>query len=61
MGLLIDYFVAPADAEAALVLDGGPGGRFPVTDGSGIEPVVSLGMLEEMLTSKSFDRWSRRG
>jgi hypothetical protein len=29
---------------------------LPTVDGSGIEPVVSLGMLEELLTGKTFDQ-----
>lgn len=54
MGLLIDYFVAASDADARGVLEHGPGGRFASTDGSGIEPTVSLGQLEELLTGKTF-------
>lgn len=56
MGLLIDYFVAPSDSEAQQIVDAGPTGRFPTTDGSGIEPTVNLGQLEELLTGKTFDQ-----
>jgi hypothetical protein len=56
MGLLIDYFVAPSDSDAQQVVDVGPAGRFPTTDGSGIEPTVNLGQFEELLTGKTFDQ-----
>ena len=36
------------------VLEAGPGGRFPSAEGNGIEPVVTLGKLEELLTGKTF-------
>ncbi len=70
MGLLIDYFLANTDDEAAAVIDwpGGPAkgsskkGLFgkalpglPTVEGPGIEPVVNLGMFEELLTGKTFD------
>jgi hypothetical protein len=69
MGLLIDYFLASADDQAAAVIDwpGGPAKGIPKkglfgkalpglpTLESGIEPVVNLGMFEELLTGKSFE------
>jgi hypothetical protein len=70
MGVLFDYFLADSDENAAAVIDwpGGPAngvpkrGLFgkaipglPAVDGKGIEPTVNLGMLEELLTGKSFD------
>jgi hypothetical protein len=56
MGLLIDYFAASSDDDARTALAAGPGDRFPSTDGPGIEPVVNLGKLEELLTGKTFDQ-----
>lgn len=56
MGVLVDYFTAPSDEDAAVVLDSGPGERFPSTEGTGIEPVVMLGRLEELLTGKTFSQ-----
>jgi hypothetical protein len=56
MGLLIDYFAAPSDDDAAAALETGPGDRFPATDGTRIEPVVTLGKLEELLTGKTFEQ-----
>lgn len=56
MGLLIDYFAAPSDDDARAALAEGPGDRFPSTDGPGIEPVVNLGMFEELLTGKTFEQ-----
>jgi hypothetical protein len=56
MGLLIDYFAAPSDDDAVTVLEAGPGKRFPSLAGNGIEPVVALGKLEELLTGKTFDQ-----
>lgn len=69
MGLLTTYFSAALDADAAKTIDwpggpesGGPTRLFrrrepghPSVDGYGIEPVVELGQLEELLTGKSFD------
>jgi hypothetical protein len=56
VGLLIDYFAASSDDDAHAALAAGPGDRFPSTGGPGIEPVVNLGMLEELLTGKAFDQ-----
>jgi hypothetical protein len=56
MGLLIEYFAASSDDDARAALAAGPGERFPSTDGPGIEPVVNLGKLEELLTGKTFDQ-----
>jgi hypothetical protein len=70
MGVLFDYFVAPDDETAAAVIDwqGGPAlgvpkqGLFgkpiagmPTVEDTGIEPTVTLGMLQELLTGKTFD------
>ncbi len=69
MSVLIEYFLADDDAEAAEVIDwpSGPAhgvpkrllrrsvpGR-PTLAAPGIEPVVVLGVLEELLTGKTFD------
>jgi hypothetical protein len=54
---LFDYFAAPSDAAAALVLDrdGGPDpDEFPVLPVKGIEPMVQLGTLEELLTGRAY-------
>ncbi|WP_258725834.1 hypothetical protein [Cellulomonas sp. NS3] len=53
MGLLTEYFVALTDDAAALV----HGGSIPphAVDGGGIEPVVHLGTLEELLTGRTFE------
>jgi hypothetical protein len=69
MGLLITYFSAGSDEAAAATIDwptgpeGGPVKRLLKRkepghlsiDGHGIEPVVQLGMFEQLLTGKSFD------
>lgn len=53
MGLLTEYFVALTDDDAALV----HGDSIPphAVDGGGIEPVVHLGTLEELLTGRAFE------
>ena len=56
MGLLIDYFAAASDDDARAALADGPGDRFPTAGGPGIEPVVNLGKLEELLTGKTFEQ-----
>lgn len=70
MGVLFDYFAADSDAVASSTIDWpsgpsrgvpkkGPFGKampgLPTVDGKGIEPVVTLGMLEELLTGRTFD------
>ncbi|WP_432994147.1 hypothetical protein [Dactylosporangium sp. CA-233914] len=55
MGVLTDYFAAASDERAAAVLgtSGGPydaGLALPVVEAKGIDPVVHLGTLEELLT-----------
>ncbi len=70
MGLIFDYFLAPSDESAAAVIDwaGGPAlglakkGLFgkPIAglrtvQNTGVEPTVTLGMFEELLTGKTFD------
>ncbi|GCD21280.1 hypothetical protein ACFO3K_03015 [Cellulomonas algicola] len=53
MGLLTEYFVAPTDEAAASVhSDSIPA---HAVDGGGIEPVVHLGTLEELLTGRTFE------
>ncbi|HEX7834263.1 MAG TPA: hypothetical protein VF479_02210 [Pseudolysinimonas sp.] len=68
MSLLLTYFPAATDELAAATIDwpsgpqGGPTKRpfrkqkpgFLGLDGRGVEPVVQLGMLEALLTGKSF-------
>lgn len=53
MGLLTEYFAAPTD-EAAAVVDADSIPPHAV-DGGGIEPVVHLGTLEELLTGRTFE------
>lgn len=85
MSLLCEYFAAPSDAAAAVVVDrlGGPADAtgapvptkrglfrhkaepvrapagaavaYPTVDGGGIEPVVQLATLEEILTGRTYD------
>lgn len=63
MGLLCEYFVAPHDDDAASTIDwaGGPASPPHGTDGfptlplPGIEPVVMMGTLDEILTGRTFD------
>lgn len=53
MGLLTDYFVAASDEAAAAVDLDAP---LPhALDGGGIDPLVELGSLEEILTGRTFD------
>lgn len=53
MGLISEYFVASTDAAAALIdVDSIPS---HAVHGGGIEPVVHLGTLEELLTGRTFD------
>lgn len=55
MGVLCDYFAAASDGEAAAVIDatGGPGAGS--LHGNGIDPVVQMGTLEELLTGRDFE------
>ena len=55
MGLLIHYFAAACDGDARWALAEGPRGEFLSVDGCGVEPVVSLGMFQELLTGKTLD------
>ena len=65
MGPIHDYFAASTDAEAAATItqDGGPGSAepgsgeriFDTVAVSGIDPIIQLGMLEELMTGRSFD------
>ncbi|MGH3392297.1 MAG: hypothetical protein ACRDOO_25785 [Actinomadura sp.] len=58
MGNLYDYFAAPDDAAAASTFDllGGPAaGGFDTVAVKGIDPVVQMGTLEELLTGRSYD------
>lgn len=54
MGVLCDYFAAANDDEAAAVIDrtGGPAGAV---DGRGVDPVVQMGTLEELLTGQPYE------
>ena len=55
---LIDYFTAPSDADAARVLpgSGGPAALgFDTLAANGIDPAVTLGTLESILTDRSYD------
>jgi hypothetical protein len=64
MGALFDYFAADSDEEAASTIDrlGGPGAAsdasartFDTVSAKGIDPVVQLGTLEELLTGRPYD------
>jgi hypothetical protein len=62
MGALFDYFAADSDEQAASTIDrlGGPaadepGGAFDTVAVKGIDPVVQLGTLEELLTGRPYD------
>jgi hypothetical protein len=60
--MLCDYFTASSDQHAAETIDwvGGPsrpptgGVGYPVIGLQGLEPVVMLGALEELLTARAF-------
>ena len=57
MSVLTDYFVAASDDIAAAVIDEGPLGNptiGSVAEWTGIDPVVALGTLEELMTGVSF-------
>jgi hypothetical protein len=59
MSLLTDYFAAPDDATAAGVLDiaGGPAAApqgWPTIRLVGLEPVVTMGALEQFLTRRPY-------
>jgi hypothetical protein len=67
MSVLFDYFAAESDEEAAAVIDrvGGPGSQaltvtpstvaYDTVSVKGVDPVVQLGTLEELLTGRSYD------
>ncbi|XVU23042.1 hypothetical protein ACQPZJ_38130 [Actinoplanes sp. CA-054009] len=51
-----DYFLAPDDAIAVTALgDGGPlATELPTVEAKGVDPVVNLGRLEEILTGRPY-------
>ena len=58
MSVTTHYFVAASEAEAAAVIDKGPAGQpgiAHVAEWSGIDPVVMLGTLEELITGVTFE------
>ena len=66
MGVLFDYFAADSDEQAASAIDrlGGPGAiatlpapapSFDTVSVKGIDPVVQMGTLEELLTARPYD------
>jgi hypothetical protein len=68
MGVLCEYFMAASDDLAASAIDwvGGPGrpeeeavvseaNGFPTLSLTGIDPVVMMGTLEQLLTGRSLD------
>src|SRR5438552_12551403 len=61
MGVMFDYFAAPSDEAAASTIDvvGGPAAAsphgFPTVMLKGIDPVVQMGTLEEILTGVSYE------
>jgi hypothetical protein len=60
MGLLIDYYLAGSD-ESAVTLGAEPESASGVMSGNGIEPVVMLSTLENLLTGLSEDEIAERG
>lgn len=59
MGVLSDYFAADSDAQAASAIDleagpGHPTAAFDAVDGKGIDPVVMMGTLQELLTGTPY-------
>jgi hypothetical protein len=65
VAVLFDYFTAPSDEAAATVVDriGGPSSRahpaapaaFHTVRAPGVDPVVLMGSLEELLTGRTFE------
>ena len=65
VAVLFDYFAAPSDEVAATVVDriGGPGSSahaaapaaFSTVRAPGVDPVVLMGTLEQLLTGRSFE------
>lgn len=65
VAVLFDYFAAPSDEIAATVVDriGGPGSSahpaapaaFPTVRAPGVDPVVLMGTLEQLLTGRAFE------
>src|SRR3954454_13677478 len=65
VAVLFDYLAAPSDEIAATVVDriGGPGSSahpagpaaFPTVRAPGVDPTVLMGMLEQLLTGRSFE------
>jgi len=55
MGILTDYFTAENDEAAAALIDTGFAGIDGVVESSGIDPVVILGTLEELVNGRTFD------
>ena len=53
---ITDYFLAPDDATAVTALaDGGPGSTsFPIVEAKGMDPVVTMGNLESILTGRPY-------
>ncbi|WP_163543497.1 hypothetical protein [Occultella kanbiaonis] len=56
MSVIFDYFAAKSDREAAAVIgrEGGPASEHEVVQSPGIDPVVRLGKLEEILTGRPY-------
>ena len=55
MGVLFDYFAAPDRAAAGAVIESGPDGSFPAVSADGVDPVVLLGTLEELLGGRAYE------
>lgn len=56
--VLLDYFAAPSDDAARAAIDVGPASAphsFPTVALTGVDPAVSLGKLEELLTGADYD------
>lgn len=54
MGILFDYFAAGSDEQAAAAIDG-VDTQDGVVSTKGVDPVVQLGTLEELLTGRDYD------
>jgi hypothetical protein len=55
MSMFCDYFAAGSDEDAGAAIGGVVSGETDVVSAKGIDPLVQLGTLEELLTGRPFD------
>lgn len=55
VGVIYDYFAAPSDDAAAVVIETGPA-EFRKVETKGLDPVVVMGKLEALLTGRGYDQ-----